>query len=108
MSRRINWRRINAPIGLYRCIYCRRTGDARFFNREHVLSKAWGRFRDALVLHRCVCRDCNAFLGKELELKFARGAYEGMLRYRHAIKTPPRLRYVTLAIPPGSDWSGVL
>jgi len=77
-----------------------------------VLSDAFGKFKPALVLHRCVCRWCNQFFGDELEVRFARGAFEGMLRYRKGIKVPPdgavNLRYLDFAIPEGNgDWSGV-
>ena len=96
----------------YDCIYCLRRLDGKDFNREHVLSDAFGAFRKALVLHYCVCRECNQFFADQLEVQFARGAFEGMLRYRTGLKTPPEgalhLRCVELAIPEGNEeWSGV-
>lgn len=96
----------------HNCIYCLRRLDAQEFNREHVLSEAFGAFHQAPVLHHCVCRECNQFFGDHLEVRFARCAFEGMLRYRNGVKTPPEgdinLRYVELAIPDGKDdWSGV-
>jgi hypothetical protein len=96
----------------HHCIYCLRYLSAQEFDREHVISQAFGKFKHAPVLHHCVCRECNQGFANELELPFARGAFEGMLRYKIGVRTPPdgdiRLRYVELAIPDGnSDWSGV-
>ncbi len=95
----------------YDCIYCLGRLDAQQFNREHVLSAAFGAFIQAPMLHYCVCREFNRFFGNQLELPFARGAFEGMLRYQSGVRTPPNgvinLRYVDLAIPEGKDdWSG--
>ena len=55
----------------YNCIYCRRRLPKQEFNREHVLSTAFGGFANAPVLHTCVCRECNQFLGDELEARVA-------------------------------------
>jgi hypothetical protein len=102
-----------ASEGQYVCIYCLRRLSAQEFTREHVLSKAFGAFRRAPVLLHCVCRECNQFFGDELEVRFARNAFEGMLRYRNGVRTPSKgaiyLRYVELAIPEtdGSDRSGI-
>ena len=96
---------------MYQCIYCLRRLPDRDFNREHVLSKAFGTFKDAPVLHRCVCRQCNQFFADELEMRVARGAFEGMLRHKHGIRTPTgealNFRYVEFTIPGKHDWSGV-
>jgi len=59
-----------------------------------------------------VCQKCNQFFGDELELRFARGAFEGMLRYQNGVKAPPEgainLQYVEFAVPEGKGyWSGV-
>ena len=96
----------------HRCIYCLRRLGAHKFNREHVISEAFGAFSRAPVLHHCVCQECNQFFGDQLEVRFARGAFEGLLRYQNGVRTPPagalKLRYVELAVPPGrGDWSGV-
>src|ERR1017187_6793889 len=81
------------------------------FTREHVLSRAFGTFADAPVLHTSVCSECNQFFGDELETRVARGAFEGMLRYQRGTRVPGtgglNLRYVEFAIPEGSDWAGV-
>src|SRR5437773_10923451 len=41
---------------IHQCIYCLCHVPVGEFNREHVLSKAFGAFKHAPVLHRCVCR----------------------------------------------------
>jgi hypothetical protein len=94
---------------MQKCIYCLRCLSASAFNTEHVLSRAFGKFKDAPVL-RCVCKECNQFFGDKLEVRFARGGFEGLLRYRNRVKTPAcgpvHLQYVELTIPEG-DWEGV-
>jgi len=93
------------------CIYCTRPLDPQEFNREHVLSEAFGEFDRALVLQQTVCRQCNQFFGDNLEVWFARGGFEGLLRYQKGVRTPPagtvHLRYVEFAVPEGNDWAGV-
>jgi hypothetical protein len=96
---------------LYDCIYCRRSLASQDFTREHVLSRAFGTFTDAPVLHNKVCRDCNQFFGDYLETRVARGAFEGLLRYQHGAKTTNhrtvKLRFVEFTLPEGSPWAGV-
>jgi hypothetical protein len=96
---------------LHECIYCQRSLAAKDFTREHVLSRAFGTFADAPVLHNVVCRACNQFFGDYLETRVARSAFEGMLRYQRGAQTPDRemlrLRYVEFTLPEGSAWSGV-
>lgn len=70
------------------CIYCRASGDSVVFSREHVLQVSFGAFRDAPVLHDCVCHDCNQFFGKSLDLALARQSFEGLQRYRWGVKNP--------------------
>lgn len=76
-----------------------------------MLSRAFGTFEAAPILHNTVCGECNQFFGDFLETRVARGAFEGMLRYQRGTKTPDseglKLRYVEFTIPEGSDWSGV-
>src|SRR5207244_2169208 len=96
---------------LYECIYCRSCGDRDAFNREHVLSEAFGHFKDALVLHQFVCLDCNGFFAGGIERDFARDAFEAILRYQKGLKEPKqgpiKLAYVEFAVPEGSAWSGI-
>src|SRR4051794_7877167 len=93
------------------CIYCRRALPASAFSREHVLSRAFGTFRDAPVLHEAVCGDCNQYFGDYLETRVARGAFEGMLRHQRGAKRPEagkplRLKYVEFVLPEESAWAG--
>ena len=81
------------------------------FTREHVLSQAFGRFANTPVLHNSVCGDCNQFFGDVLETPIARGAFEGMLRYRRGTRVPRsgslNFKYLEFTLPDGSTWSGV-
>jgi hypothetical protein len=83
----------------------------REFTREHVLSRAFGAFRQAPTLLNMVCGDCNQFFGDHLETRVARGAFEGLLRYQLGAKVPDQetlqLRYVEFTLPEGSTWAGV-
>jgi len=93
------------------CIYCRRALPASAFSREHVLSRAFGTFKGAPVLHEAVCGDCNQYFGDYLETRVARGAFEGMLRHQRGAKRPEagkplRLKYVEFVLPEDSAWAG--
>jgi len=91
------------------CIYCR-AQSAGAFPKEHVVPKAFGRFRENLTLD-CVCGACNDFFNKELELFLARDSMEAMLRVRYGLKTKSgrrklgKSRLVVKVISPG-DWYG--
>jgi len=96
---------------MHECIYCRRSLATQEFNREHVLSEAFGTFREMPVFHNTVCRSCNHSFAKELELHVARGAFEGLRRYELGVKKPARellqLRYVEFTLPRESTWAGM-
>jgi len=101
-----------AAKALHECIYCRRLLSAAEFNREHVISDAFGTFEpDTPVLHNAVCRDCNQHFGDHLEVRYTRGAIESLLRYYKGLKTASgsvvKLPFVEVKLPPGTDWSGV-
>jgi hypothetical protein len=70
-----------------RCIYCLEEKPDDKFNREHVIPEGFGRFENNLVL-TCVCRGCNDFFSKELDLKLGRDAVEGIDRFRFGVKKP--------------------
>ncbi len=71
------------------CIYCRIAGDSRQFNTEHVIPRAFGRFRGALTLARPrryrVCSACNQRFGNSLDIGLARNSYEAYLRARSGL-----------------------
>src|SRR6187551_2390052 len=70
------------------CLYCRETKGAVLFNREHVVPESFGRFRQNFVLKNVVCRDCNDYFGRTLDLKLAPETIEGLDRYKVGGKSP--------------------
>lgn len=70
------------------CIYCRETKPVSGFDREHVIPEAFGGFRHAPVLSGAVCRECNSFFGRTLDLRLARGSEEGFQRYVWNVRDP--------------------
>jgi len=70
------------------CLYCRATKDSTLFNREHVVPESFGRFRGNFVLKNVICRDCNDYFGRTLDLKLARETVEGLDRYKIGAKSP--------------------
>lgn len=74
------------------CVYCnQRTPDVAF-NREHVLPEAFGRFKGALTLHDAVCKPCNTYFSKTLDLELGRKSIEGLERYRWGAKQPEEIK----------------
>ena len=69
------------------CIYCLEEKPLTAFNREHVIPQAFGTFEGNLVLD-CVCKDCNDYFSRELELKLARDTVEGRERVRAGLVKP--------------------
>ncbi len=63
------------------CIYCPQTDRSRFRGVEHVIPQAFGRFGSETPTLDCVCDDCNAYFGRELDQLLARETYEGISRY---------------------------
>jgi hypothetical protein len=63
------------------CIYCSETDPKRFRGVEHVIPQAFGRFGSETPTLNCVCDDCNAYFGSELDLLLARETPEGVARY---------------------------
>lgn len=91
------------------CIYCR-TVDVRRFPRDHVVPLALGRFRKNLTL-RCVCQNCNAFFGNELELFLARDSIEAVFRIRYGLSVGDGSRRIgatrlTVRVISSGDWYG--
>jgi hypothetical protein len=63
------------------CIYCPQTDPIRFRGVEHVIPQGFGRFGSETPTLDCVCDDCNAHFGRELDQLLARETYEGVSRY---------------------------
>lgn len=78
----------------FTCIYCKKNKPQALFNKEHVLPRAFGDFKDNLVLKNTVCEECNSFLGKELDLHLARGTFEGFKRQQKT-KAPNEIYKLT-------------
>jgi hypothetical protein len=81
------------------------------FNREHVLSEAFGHFNDTLVLHKTVCKECNTHFDRQIERRYTRGSVETLLRFEAGLKELPapvvKLPFVEVTLPPDHDWHGV-
>ena len=63
------------------CIYCLQTDPSRFRGVEHVIPQGFGRFGSETPTLDCVCDDCNANFGRELDQLFTRDTHEGISRY---------------------------
>lgn len=80
-------RRVQKPVGGEQiCIYCKALKNLRDFNTDHVIPISFGAFRGALTLVQTVCRECNDFFSKELELFLARDSLWGLLRFRYGLR----------------------
>ena len=92
------------------CIYCLHQHDVSRFNKEHVLSQAFGTFEQNLTLD-CVCSECNHYFSRTIELAYTRDSFEAFLRLHYGIK-PARevgdLGHRRLSITLGGDdwWNG--
>jgi len=77
------------------CIYCLELEPtASFVGVEHVLMKAFGRFRDNLTLSRAVCDACNAFFGNTLDHYLARDTPYGIARFISGAKPSSKFKGV--------------
>jgi len=76
-----------------------------FNNREHVIPQCFGTFYpNNLVLHNCVCNECNQYFGNEIELYMGRDTVEGVFRYQYGIKPrklPKKHNRIFLKVPEG-------
>jgi len=94
------------------CIYCLTTADEAAFNREHVLPEAFGRFKNNLPRLRCVCKGCNDFFSKNLELFFHRDSLEALRRLQTGLKPLRETRdfpldRLSLSLEEPGEWEGV-
>jgi hypothetical protein len=85
------------------CIYCRQTDPDRFRGVEHVIRQGFGRFGSETPTLDCVCDDCNAYFGRELDQLLTRDTYEGISRYSRGLLSsearPQKRLSLTLADP---------
>jgi len=78
-----------------------------------VIPKSFGKFKSNLTLINVVCKSCNDYFSRELELMLGRDSFEGMLRYKHGIKEHGEFRQVhsdrlTLKIECDENWKGAI
>lgn len=64
-----------------KCIYCPQQDASRFRGVEHVIPQSFGTFGGETPTLDCVCDDCNAYFGRELDQLLARDTLEGVSRY---------------------------
>jgi HNH endonuclease len=94
------------------CIYCSQTDPSRFRGVEHVIPQGFGRFGSGTPTLDCVCDDCNAYFGRELDQLLTRETYEGISRYsrgQFSSQARPQKRVaLTLADPAeAGDFQGL-
>lgn len=75
----------------HKCIYCLQEKDDVEFNREHVVPRMMGTYRDSYVLSNYeVCEECNSYFSKELEDKIGLNSFEGFLKMQYGRKMANR------------------
>jgi hypothetical protein len=66
--------------------------QSSFSKVEHVVPQSFGRFRNNLTLHNCVCDGCNKYFGDSLEIALGRDTYEGGLRFDYGLRQPSEFK----------------
>lgn len=96
------------------CIYCLKNKKKLEFNKEHVLQKSFGKFKNALTLENEVCRECNQSFGNEIDRILGRDSFESFCRLKYGIKHPEEAKDISyerliITIPEEGqgDWAGV-
>jgi len=99
------------------CIYCKRSISLKEFDKDHVMPRSFGKFHNSLTLINAVCKACNHFFSKELELFLARDSLWGLMRYRYGLSAfakpkwdsipHARLR-LRIDDPSFGEWNGAL
>jgi len=94
------------------CIYCLREVPADEFNREHVISQAFGSFENNLTLIDMVCRTCNQFFGDNLERILARDSHEAYHRIETGLTPADAIAHLpqdrlTFTVALTGEWSGL-
>jgi hypothetical protein len=66
-------------------MYCRRSEQE--FDREHVIPEAFGTFEPvSFILYGGVCKGCNNYFGRNLDIALSRDSAEAILRFRYGTK----------------------
>jgi hypothetical protein len=92
------------------CIYC--LSQSNTFDREHVIPQSFGTFEpESFILYDTVCKLCNNYFGRTLELSLSRDSTEALLRLTHGLKAPAGARqfpYERIALRVGEPgpWLG--
>lgn len=95
-----------------KCIYCLEDLEASRFDKEHVLPKALGKFKNNLTLIHCVCIECNKYFGENLDFFLARDSIEALRRLTHGVKPLKEiqdlhLERLSLRLAQEGEWKGV-
>ena len=99
------------------CIYCKRNINLREFDKDHIMPRSFGKFQNCLTLINAVCRECNHYFSKELELFLARDSLWGLMRYRYGLSAFAKPKWdsvpharIRLKIddPSLAEWNGAL
>jgi hypothetical protein len=92
------------------CIYCGRELSVDCFDKEHVIPRQLGHFKNGQTLINAVCKDCNHYFSVTLERALGRDSLEATLRVRHGQKradgfSGQRLKF---RIPSGMPGAGIV
>jgi hypothetical protein len=97
------------------CVYCKEQKSREEFDREHVVPESFGKFKNNWTLHYAVCKKCNSYFSKELELFLGRDSLFGLMRYRFGLAQfdKKKWRYgsrvrLELDDPRLGDWNGAI
>ncbi len=96
-----------------KCIYCRKEADDGFSGVEHVIPQGFGTFSSETPTLDCVCDDCNAYFGKELDQVLARDTLEGITRYKKGLfsrekRFPKSVRFTLAEGDEAGEYAGAL
>lgn len=88
-----------------KCIYCLKVSGVTFRGVEHVIPQAFGTFASKTPTVDCVCDECNAYFGRELDHRLARETIEGITRYaRGQLSSESRAqKHLTITLAEGPE-----
>jgi hypothetical protein len=81
-----------------KCIYCYNENAAAFQGVEHVIPQGFGTFGTETPTLKCVCDQCNAYFGRNLDAILTRETLEGISRYKNGQFSSERRRQKRLSI----------